>query len=533
MDFSKLTGAVPTDGETEFFHPIGKYIGEEKEKPTAEILEQISIPVLPEESESIFASEQGELFTISAVGSRGKTSLMLQYILNHPEKKIYFFSHEPAVITAKRFALMMFDTNSTEKYEEIKPYAEYIISSLPVYVNDPILPKHSDRIIEDMQSIKDGCIFIDGFDFFLSYLKNGGNPYVGGKTASDAAEELKRIAYSVPVTVSYLYMKKGNSRDALIAYSDKYATFFLRNNFDSMFADKDNSYAVAKFKVINRPHPDEKEEFTLRKKIYKSEAWFKEQKPDAVSRSKKIFIGGTKKIKTLDETVRQKLDKLISESAEILIGDCRGADAMVQSYLHRKNYEKVKVYATDGNVRINHGNWPVVNVPSYGEEAYEYYQLKDIEMVNDADEAFMIWDGISEGTAFNIKRMRELGKRCEVFIPDNEVIMPTEGVFWLVDDELFAFPWYESINSDAAAKSGRTYNHKKLWQLVKPKGCDKPFDYYPRGRVVVSNKGEIIIYMNPNIDEKHIPAIKAAFNMWEEPVIRYDYSEHYKCYLDE
>ena len=395
MDFSKLTGTVPTDGETEFFHPIGKFIGEDKEKPTAKILEQINIPVLPEEAESIFASRPGELFTIAAVESRGKTALMLQYILNHPEKKIYFFSHEPAVITAKRLALMMFDTNSTEKYNEIRPYAEYIISSLPVFVNDPVLPKHSDRIIEDMEKIKDGYIFIDGFDYLLSYLKNGGNPYVGGKTAPEAAGELKRIAGKVPVTVSYLDMNKGISKAALIEFSDKYAAFALRNNIDSMFTDKDNSYAVAKFKVIKRSRPDENEEFILRKKIYKSEAWFSEQHTSSKSS------------------------------------------------------------------------------------------------------------------------------------------MPKEGLFWLVENELLAFPFDKAIYREAVAKSGRTYNHKKLWQLVKPKGCNKPFDYYPRGRAVTSNKGEQIIYMNPNIDKKHIPAIKTAFNMWEEPVIRYDYSEHYKCYLDE
>ena len=116
---------------------------------------------------------------------------------------------------------------------------------------------------------------------------------------------------------------------------------------------------------------------------------------------------------------------------------------------------------------------------------------------------------------------------------DGKTIMPSEGVFWLVEDELLAFPFDKSIYREAVAKSGRTYNHKKLWQFIKPKGCNKPFDYYPRGRAVISNKGEIIIYMNPNIDKKHIPEIKATFNISEEPVIRYDYSKHYKCYLDE
>lgn len=72
------------------------------------------------------------------------------------------------------------------------------------------------------------------------------------------------------------------------------------------------------------------------------------------------------------------------------------------------------------------------------------------------------------------------------------------GVFWIVDDKLLPFP----------------------------------FDYYPRGRVDYNAKGIAIIYMNPHVDNKLIFDIKKAFGITTEPVIRYDYSEHYKCYLD-
>ncbi|MBR5772548.1 MAG: hypothetical protein IKY00_04965 [Clostridia bacterium] len=85
---------------------------------------------------------------------------------------------------------------------------------------------------------------------------------------------------------------------------------------------------------------------------------------------------------------------------------------------------------------------------------------------------------------------------------------------------------------EALAKSGNTYNHKKLWPLVKPKGCNKPFDYYPRGRVVIAKSGKVVIYMNPNIDLNYIREIRSAFNLTEEPEIKYDNSEHYKSYLD-
>lgn len=108
----------------------------------------------------------------------------------------------------------------------------------------------------------------------------------------------------------------------------------------------------------------------------------------------------------------------------------------------------------------------------------------------------------------------------------------SRGVFWVVDGELLAFPFTEdSLNG--IAKSGNTYNHKKLWPDIKPRGRNKPYNYYPRGRVDISNKGKPIIYMNPNIDESIVSAIRVEFGIRETPTIRYDNSQHYKCYLDD
>ena len=109
---------------------------------------------------------------------------------------------------------------------------------------------------------------------------------------------------------------------------------------------------------------------------------------------------------------------------------------------------------------------------------------------------------------------------------------PTRGVFWVIDDELLAFPFVEG-DVNGIAKSGNTYNHKKLWQDIKPRGCNKPYNYYPRGRVDFSNKGKSIIYVNPNIDESIIPEIKIEFGLRDDPEIRYDNSQHYRCYMDD
>ena len=109
---------------------------------------------------------------------------------------------------------------------------------------------------------------------------------------------------------------------------------------------------------------------------------------------------------------------------------------------------------------------------------------------------------------------------------------PTRGVFWVIDGELLAFPFIEDNPYDGVAKSGSTYNHKKLWPEIKPHRCNVDYDYYPRGRVEFKTNGTPIIYMNPNIDLDILPEIRKEFGLRSKPEIRYDYSEHYKCYLD-
>ena len=110
--------------------------------------------------------------------------------------------------------------------------------------------------------------------------------------------------------------------------------------------------------------------------------------------------------------------------------------------------------------------------------------------------------------------------------------MPNKGIFWLLDSgTLLAFPFKEGAVL-GVAKSGNNYNHKLLWEHVKPRHCNKPFDYYPRGRVEINSKGKVVIYMNKNIGEDALEQIMEAFEIHDVPRIHYDGSNHYKCYLD-
>ncbi len=109
--------------------------------------------------------------------------------------------------------------------------------------------------------------------------------------------------------------------------------------------------------------------------------------------------------------------------------------------------------------------------------------------------------------------------------------MAKRGVFWLIDDTILAVP-FENDACIGIAKSGNNYNHRLLWEYVRPRKCNKQYDYYPRGRLEFSNKGEPVIYMNRNIDTKYIPKIMDCFGITKEPKIHIDGSNHYKSHFD-
>lgn len=105
------------------------------------------------------------------------------------------------------------------------------------------------------------------------------------------------------------------------------------------------------------------------------------------------------------------------------------------------------------------------------------------------------------------------------------------GVFRLIDGRLLCFPFEENVEY-GIAKSGRTYNHKLLWEHVRPAGCRVSFDYYPRGRVEIDPKGRPVVYMSPHIGAERTVEIKKAFSLSAEPIVRIDGSRHYRSYLD-
>ena len=127
----------------------------------------------------------------------------------------------------------------------------------------------------------------------------------------------------------------------------------------------------------------------------------------------KVFISGSKSISKLPEEVKSSLDEHIALGTEFLVGDCYGVDVAVQKYLETKGYRNVTIYCSGETPRNNFA--PSAKVRSCAEAAKgltrsAFHYVKDIQMTQDCDQALVVWDGKSKGTAENIRRIKELKK---------------------------------------------------------------------------------------------------------------------------
>lgn len=134
----------------------------------------------------------------------------------------------------------------------------------------------------------------------------------------------------------------------------------------------------------------------------------------------KIFIGGSKTISELTEQMLSAIDDICRQNVQILIGDCFGADKLVQQYLAEKGYRNVTVYVSGDIVRNNVRDFAVKHIRVNDDvSGFEFYRRKDTAMANDADCGLMLWDEKSKGTKCNIDELRSQQKECAVIL-DNK-----------------------------------------------------------------------------------------------------------------
>lgn len=87
------------------------------------------------------------------------------------------------------------------------------------------------------------------------------------------------------------------------------------------------------------------------------------------------------------------------------------------------------------------------------------------------------------------------------------------------------------------SKKNNNYVHQRTWPLL-PYNLtrNKPFDYWPRGRVEIKD-GKLTIFINPNLNREDVlNYIYKEFDVLNQgldgPRVVLDTYEHYKCHLD-
>lgn len=132
---------------------------------------------------------------------------------------------------------------------------------------------------------------------------------------------------------------------------------------------------------------------------------------------KRVFIGGSRRVSEVDDRLAPRLDAIIEQGLEVVIGDAPGFDLAAQRYLADRAYERVTVYCTNGTCRHNVADWPTRPVPHRNSRKdLAFFTAKDDAMIQDADYGLFAWDARSKGTARNIRRMAELSKASVVYL---------------------------------------------------------------------------------------------------------------------
>ncbi len=153
------------------------------------------------------------------------------------------------------------------------------------------------------------------------------------------------------------------------------------------------------------------------------------------SRKDSVFISGTSKMDTPEEKyyrkdlpkdVKIELNNMMKAGSKILVGDCFGADDMVQLYLAGNRYRNVEIYVTGKEVRHNRdtGNlgWKVHHIDGsqYEKGSTEWHAVKDIAMNKAATRGLaIILDNGAKATRKNIDRFINNDKPCYIYTLDS------------------------------------------------------------------------------------------------------------------
>jgi hypothetical protein len=178
-----------------------------------------------------------------------------------------------------------------------------------------------------------------------------------------------------------------------------------------------------------------------------------------------VFIGGSRKLGRVNAELAHRLDNVIRKQLRVVVGDANGFDRAAQAYLAERGYRAVVVYCTAGECRNNVGDWPMRAVEYGGRDrGRAFYTAKDDAMLRDAAYGLFAWDGKSQGTIRNVRKMAEQGKPSAVYVSPIKKFFTvrdlhdisslssdaTKGV--TVSEDLFADEWQADVTPSVPAR---------------------------------------------------------------------------------
>ena len=167
---------------------------------------------------------------------------------------------------------------------------------------------------------------------------------------------------------------------------------------------------------------------------------------------KTVFIAGSISISRLHEKVQERINNIVSQDLNVVVGDADGADKSIQECLRAYYASKVTVYCTGAAPRNNIANWPVHHVQSKARAGTRaFFTAKDLEMAKKSDFGLMVWDCKSTGTLSNVIELLKAKKKAVVFVNKNKDFVTISDKSGL--DNLLQF-MSENARSKAEEKIG-------------------------------------------------------------------------------
>lgn len=134
---------------------------------------------------------------------------------------------------------------------------------------------------------------------------------------------------------------------------------------------------------------------------------------------KRVFVSGSISIKQLPSEIMDSLNKIEQQNFEILVGDAKGIDLLIQKKLKEDQYDNVllcSIYEEPRHLLSNTFQTCQVECDSNIKSERQRQTFKDSYMTRNSDYSLVVWDGKSKGSFANIIRSLEQEQAIKIYL---------------------------------------------------------------------------------------------------------------------